>query len=276
MTAGTYARFDLRILYCSACRLEHWQYDNLAAPYWRLYWNAEPGAEVISGGETVPLVPERMMLIPPETSYAARLRAPVLHLYLHFLLRPPHDSARKTPFAFDVPPAMRERIDQIIAALREPQLPWRRLSLLAAALIHEALCRFPEERWLPAFADERVAAAVRTMRAAPERKLSNGELARAAGMNVNAFIRLFREVAGEAPQSYFTRLRVEQACILLHYSDRSIAAVAEETGFCDRYHFSRVFKALRGMGPAQFRRTLTPARQIAVHAHAGGAAENNR
>ncbi len=40
---------------------------------------------------------------------------------------------------------------------------------------------------------------------------------------------------------------------MLSHSEISIKDVAEATGFCDRYHFSRVFKQLRGVGPAEYR-----------------------
>jgi len=46
---------------------------------------------------------------------------------------------------------------------------------------------------------------------------------------------------------------------MLHYSGRDIKAIAEDTGFCDRYHFSRIFKQLRGVSPAEFRRCGQPA-----------------
>ncbi|MFH1022954.1 MAG: AraC family transcriptional regulator [Planctomycetota bacterium] len=32
------------------------------------------------------------------------------------------------------------------------------------------------------------------------------------------------------------------------------AELASATGFCDRYHFSRVFRKLRGVSPARFRK----------------------
>ena len=51
--------------------------------------------------------------------------------------------------------------------------------------------------------------------------------------------------------------RIELAGVLLHNSAKKIEEIAAATGFCDRYHFSRVFKRLRGMGPAEFRRRAT-------------------
>ena len=56
------------------------------------------------------------------------------------------------------------------------------------------------------------------------------------------------------------RQRVERACVLLHATGNSIEQIAEATGFCDRYHFTRVFTRLRGVSPAAFRKTLTTPR----------------
>jgi AraC-like DNA-binding protein len=40
--------------------------------------------------------------------------------------------------------------------------------------------------------------------------------------------------------------------MLLHDPSRSIKQVADETGFYDRYHFSRVFKVIQGLSPLQY------------------------
>jgi AraC-like DNA-binding protein len=41
---------------------------------------------------------------------------------------------------------------------------------------------------------------------------------------------------------------------LLHHSHLTAKEIAERAGFWDRGHFSRVFRRLRGMGPAEFRK----------------------
>jgi AraC-like DNA-binding protein len=69
-------------------------------------------------------------------------------------------------------------------------------------------------------------------------------------------MRLFRANAGMSPQLYSRIRRIEKACILLHYSDLDIKEIASETGFCDRFHFSRVFKKMRKVGPSEFRRRM--------------------
>ena len=73
-------------------------------------------------------------------------------------------------------------------------------------------------------------------------------------MHTNAFIRLFRSEVGRSPQAWYMRRRIEEACRLLHHSDLSIEQIAERTGFCDRGHFTRVFRTLRRIGPATFRK----------------------
>ena len=83
---------------------------------------------------------------------------------------------------------------------------------------------------------------------------TNAALARKVGMSVNGFLLLFRKQTGMTPQDYSRQLRLNEACILLNYSNRSIEEIAQMTGFCDRYHFSRAFRQAIGNSPAKFRR----------------------
>jgi len=94
------------------------------------------------------------------------------------------------------------------------------------------------------------------MRERHSQPLSNDELAGRVGMNTNAFIRLFKQATGKPPQAYHTNLRLERACMLLSHTRRGIPEIAEETGFCDRYHFTNVFTRKRKLSPAAFRRML--------------------
>ncbi|MBT4816978.1 MAG: helix-turn-helix transcriptional regulator, partial [Lentisphaerae bacterium] len=73
-------------------------------------------------------------------------------------------------------------------------------------------------------------------------------------LSVRTFLRRFHEVTGESCQDWFRRRRIQQACLLLHLTRRGIDQIAAECGFCDRHHFSRVFKELRGIPPATYRR----------------------
>ena len=80
-----------------------------------------------------------------------------------------------------------------------------------------------------------------------------GDVARAVGVAPAYLQRVFREAMGETIVEYLNRLRVEQSKRLLMYTEESILDVAVASGFNSRQHFFRVFNALMGMSPQQFR-----------------------
>lgn len=66
--------------------------------------------------------------------------------------------------------------------------------------------------------------------------------------------RLFKRSTRMTISQYIGQLRVGGACRLLAQTDLSLARIAEETGFSDAAHFSRQFRAARGMTPGDYRR----------------------
>lgn len=67
--------------------------------------------------------------------------------------------------------------------------------------------------------------------------------------------RLFKRFAEESPLQLITRLKMGKAADLLSAGDLLIKQVAEEVGFADPYHFSRVFKRVYGIPPETFTQT---------------------
>jgi AraC-like DNA-binding protein len=64
--------------------------------------------------------------------------------------------------------------------------------------------------------------------------------------------RLFRRFDGGSPYQCLLRLKMDHAAALLLRSDRTVAVIAEEMGFADAFHFSRVFKRVFGVSPRRF------------------------
>ena len=86
------------------------------------------------------------------------------------------------------------------------------------------------------------------------RPCPNPELARLAGRSTAGFIRWFKERTGQTPHEYLARRRIREASRRLRFTGESIEAIAEASGFPNRHYFTRVFKAVAGIGPAAFRR----------------------
>ncbi len=86
------------------------------------------------------------------------------------------------------------------------------------------------------------------------RKLKLGEIAAETGVSASHFSRLFLTQTGHSPIDYFIQLKVQRACRLLDNSGLMIADVAREMGFDDQFYFSRVFRKVMGMSPAEYKK----------------------
>jgi AraC family transcriptional regulator len=84
--------------------------------------------------------------------------------------------------------------------------------------------------------------------------LSLGTIAAAVGVHPSHLTRAFRQHFHCTLGDYVRRLRVEYACHLLSTSDKPLLQIALDAGFADQSHFSRTFKRLIGMPPAQFQK----------------------
>ena len=87
------------------------------------------------------------------------------------------------------------------------------------------------------------------------RNMTTGELSAICHMHPTHFIRAFKSKMGLTPQQYVLTIRMAYAKQMLDQSDFSILAIAEEIGFYDVAHFSRVFKQHFSMSPSEYRRT---------------------
>lgn len=239
----------LRLLVARRQYLESWNLQGLAAPHWRLYHNDVAGAWVRAGGRRTELRPGWLWLVPPELDFDSGADRPFRHFYVHFLIRPLWRGER--PGVVGVP--LRGALAADWEELQRAGDGWR-ASCLLERLVLGALAALPEDGFEPEEHDARAREAIRWMTSDPARGWTNEALARQAGMHPHAFARWFKQRTGRTPHAFLLDRRIQEACLLLHHTARSIEEIAAATGFCDRYHFSRVFRERRGMGPAQFRR----------------------
>jgi AraC-like DNA-binding protein len=90
--------------------------------------------------------------------------------------------------------------------------------------------------------------------------------ARAVGLSMFHFLRVFSQVLGVTPHQYLVRSRLRRAAQLLAEGEHSITDIAFEVGFADLSNFVRTFHRAAGMPPRDFRQAARGERSPANHA----------
>ena len=211
------------------------------------------GAEVTcEEGDPVTILPNFVYLIPRGTTFRGGSTVALRHGYFHF-----HTSWRADPGIYRIPTTgkLGEAVDFFLRSdhfrIDSPETVFTAYFMLC-----QIFQRFGNGHFRFDPNESRLLPALSYMQNHLHRKLSTDNLARISGMSVNHFIRIFKEVYGLTPYRYLTLQRCEQVAIRLEQSELSIEQIAEETGFCDRYHLTKVFRKIRGLSPAAYRRSL--------------------
>ncbi len=93
--------------------------------------------------------------------------------------------------------------------------------------------------------------------AQPAQKLPTNAAAKLVGMSAPQFMKTFKQVAGMTLVSYLIHVRLANAARLLRETGRSIADIADATGFSDQSHLDKRFKRAFGRTPKEFRADAT-------------------
>ena len=256
----------------------------MSFPYWRLYWNKNEGAYV-QKNEKIYLSPEKIVLIPPHTIFATDIDRPIgkhaeeqydlvgswvkdkedeklclsqgriLHLFIHFNLGNQLDNTCKEIYSFDLLPGQKKIIEKTINKLLVGELDFTLdASLDIYQLILSAISQIPFHKLVPLRMEPRIKKVVDYIHKYSGSKLANACLAQQINMTTNSFTRFFRNYLKCSPQEYVREVRVSLACNLLDHSICTIDEIAERCGFSDRFHFSKVFKKIKKISPAEYKR----------------------
>jgi len=247
----------VHILNCRLFRVPDWNWTCAETPFWRCLWNSQPGWKVVCEGEPHPLGPDHWVVIPPETSFEAVGNNMLNHFFLEFTTPFSHSRFLPKVHALKIDEPERSTIHKIATLQTESMddAAVRRSSCLMTQLACSILSRIPDEDIQHPPQDVRIRAVMDFLENHTDRTFSNPELAKRVHLSTNAFIRLFRGQVGVSPQQWHCRRRIGVASSLLHRSSLSIDEIAQQTGFCDRYYFSKVFKQYRQVAPGAFRDT---------------------
>lgn len=88
-----------------------------------------------------------------------------------------------------------------------------------------------------------------------EHKISLEQIAHNMYLSPVYISKIFKEETGESPINYLIKIRLEKAKdILLNGKDGSIKNIANQVGYDDVYHFSKLFKKYYGISPLYYRK----------------------
>ncbi|MBR2626487.1 MAG: helix-turn-helix transcriptional regulator [Lentisphaeria bacterium] len=98
---------------------------------------------------------------------------------------------------------------------------------------------------------------VRRIAEHPEKRWSLPEEAAACRISQVHFRRLFTRETGVSPQAYLLDHRVRYAAQLLQSTDMLIKEIAWSSGFGGAFYFSRQFRKMMNMSPAEYRKKFS-------------------
>jgi transcriptional regulator GlxA family with amidase domain len=107
---------------------------------------------------------------------------------------------------------------------------------------------------------ERIGRSIAYMAEHLDEPLQVSTLAAQASVSPSHYFALFKRQMGTAPIDYFIRLRMNHARELLDSTHSSVKEVAATMGYDDPFYFSRVFKSVHQIAPAEYRRRNGQAR----------------
>jgi AraC-like DNA-binding protein len=274
---------ELRIfIHCSRYwMLSEWECDNMSFPFWRLYHSETGGSFVYFNGREFELTKEKIILIPPNTSFSSYIKKQngeheesiigkvikttsevnILknkglcdQLFVHFNMGFPYDKFKAGIYEIDLNDFWKNRINDVkIKLLDSPNDINIHLSIKINSLIISSLQSFNEELWCFPVIDKRILKTIDFIDKNIDNELSNEQLSNIAHLAVNSFARLFKLSMECTVHKYIQQRRIEHAIMILHHSNKEIEDIALECGFYDRHHFSKIFKKQTGIPPAKYR-----------------------
>ncbi len=88
-----------------------------------------------------------------------------------------------------------------------------------------------------------------------EQKISLEQIAHNMYLSPVYISKIFKEETGESPINYLIKIRLEKAKdILLNADSSSIKNIANQVGYDDVYHFSKLFKKYYGISPLYYKK----------------------
>ena len=257
---------------CKPIEKGAWRTYDVCSPFWRFYANNRDGMEMElldSPAESKRFVLKagHCYFVPPGVRFSGHAHALVHHFYIHFdvLGAPPlHFPAFESRLTRPMEIPTSQALDAVKHLANEcwshdnttddlpPTTP---TTLRAKSLLFDALAVCLESWPCTKSSDlEWLRPVLEHIERHLQEPLTNAQLATLCHFCPDYFIVRFRAAIGQTPGQYLLARRLAVAAQQLLFSGKSIEFIAAQTGFCDRFHFSRTFKNHFGISPVVYRK----------------------
>jgi AraC-like DNA-binding protein len=99
----------------------------------------------------------------------------------------------------------------------------------------------------------RIVNSVEYMHDCYDENISLDELSRQANISKYHYVRLFKNIYGATPNTYFARIKISKAKEFIKNTDSPLTEISHSLGFENLSHFSMKFKKFTGLKPTDFR-----------------------
>lgn len=262
-----------------------WNYKNIISPYYRVYMIDEGEGYIMNEGQTCLLEPGYMYIIPSFTLCNLYCPEHLSQYFIHFFEESPDGLSifknNRTVIKlkatlsdisnfkrlYEINPGRKiNRSDN--PQVYEKSIYYKEyqdlnnkqsdgMFLETQGILLQLLAKFLEsekfERKDISTIPSKVVALIDFIQLNLNRQLTVGELAKKVNLHPDYFSRLFFQLTGERPLLYINGKRIERAQYLTVTTDMPIAQIAQETGFENMPHFSKMFKKITGLTPRQYK-----------------------
>ena len=258
-----------------------WNWKNVRSPFARLYYVTDGEAQIAIGSDYHRLTPNHLYFIPAFTEHSYVCKASFSHYYIHIYEDQQHQMGILDQFTFpvevdsspidlglikrlcDINPFLKladsnpqayDNHPTLISNIRLNQQRQFHDKMESRGILYILMSRFfklatPKEE----VKDNRIHQTMVYIRKHLNCHIDIDKLADMACMSKDHYIRVFKREAGETPNVYIIRRKLEKAELALVTSNLPIKGIAEMLGYHDFSYFNRVFKQNAGVTPLQYR-----------------------
>ena len=257
---------DVKILLYGYSSVPSWFFPDQKSPFWYLWRNRSGTSYVFSNDVCYKMDPDHYLLIPPFTPFSADSRRQgITQLYIHFMSGELCQNIEHRPFLIPAKQTDGYSGEDFFRIL-EQRLPDRRslhlfLSSVICSVLSSVVVNCPQEdkkRYMNPLSLQFMTHISRNLRLRSVYR----DFCRSNGISDATMLRIFKQDTGMTPQQYLIECRITQAKNLLLNTALSLDEIAEQTGFSDRYHFSKMFRKYADAAPAAFRKGQPPVEEI--------------